>query len=83
MSHRKNPIPTPVRELAPAVMNSDTRSLIMMVVALVLARITSGITEASATGRPSMPWTWPCWLTTAMESLAGPILHVPAMWCWV
>ena len=42
---------------APALMNSDTRSLIMMVVALVLARITSGMTEASATRRPAMPWT--------------------------
>ena len=40
-----------------ALMNSETRSLIMMVVALVLARITSGITEALATRRPSMPWT--------------------------
>jgi len=36
-------------------MKSATRSAIIMVVALVLARITSGITDASATRSPSSP----------------------------
>ena len=53
----------------------------MMVVQLVLARMTSGITDASATRRASMPWTRQCWSTTAMASLSGPILQVPER-CW-
>ena len=51
----------------------------MMVVALVLARMQSGIIEASATLKPSMPRTRPYWLTTAIGSESTPILHVPDM----
>ena len=39
----------------PSLIQSATRSAIMMVVALVLARITSGITEASTTRKFSSP----------------------------
>ena len=41
----------------PSLIQSETRSAIIMVVALVLARITSGMTEASTTRRPSSPRT--------------------------
>ena len=52
----------------------------MMVVQLVLARMTLGIIEASATLMPSRPWMLRCWSTTAIGSLAGPILQVPEAW---
>src|SRR5262249_40607455 len=42
----------------PSRIKSATRSPIIMVVALVLARITSGITDASATRSPASPYTW-------------------------
>ena len=29
---------------------------------------------------PSSPWMFRCWSTTAMGSLAGPILQVPEAW---
>ncbi len=64
----------------PCAIQSATRSPIMMEVALVLALITSGIIEASATRSPSRPRTPPNWSTTAMGSLSGPILHVPETW---
>src|SRR2546428_517881 len=64
-------------------MKSATRSAIIMVVALVLARITSGITEASATRRPSRPYTRQYWSTTARGSEADPILQVPEICCEV
>ena len=62
----------------PAFIQSATRSAIIIVVALVFALITSGITEASTTRRPSRPCTRQNWSTTAIGSDAGPILHVPA-----
>src|SRR5215510_9129280 len=62
-------------------MKSAMRSPIIMVVTLVLARIQSGIMEASTTRRFCRPCTWPCWSTTAMASEAGPILQVPEI-CW-
>ena len=43
----------------PSLIKSATRSPIIMVVAFVLARIQSGMIEASATQRPSSPWTRP------------------------
>src|SRR6266704_839700 len=43
----------------PALIKSATRSPIIIVVALVLARIQSGMMEASAIHRPSSPWTRP------------------------
>ena len=61
-------------------MKSATRSPIIIVVTLVLARMQSGMMEASATLRPSRPWTLPDWSTTAMGSEAGPILHVQDTW---
>ena len=54
-----------------------------MVVTLVLARMQSGIMEASATLRPSSPYTLPYWSTTAMGSDDGPILQVQDMCCEV
>ena len=60
---------------------SATRSAIMIVVALVLERVTLGMIEASTTRSPSIPCTRQYWSTTAMASDAGPILHVPDVWC--
>ena len=61
-------------------MNSATRSAIIMVVTLVLARTTSGMIDASATRRPATPRTRSLVSTTAMASSSGPILQVPEMW---
>ena len=36
--------------------------------------------DASATRRPSSPRTRPCWSTTAIGSVGGPILQVPDIW---
>ena len=55
-------------------MKSAARSAIMMMVALVLARTMSGMTEASTTLRPSRPWTLQYWSTTAVGSESGPHL---------
>ena len=63
----------------PTLRKSATRSPIIIVVALVLARMQSGMIEASAIRRFSSPCTRPCWSTTAMGSEAGPILQVPQM----
>jgi len=46
----------------------------------VLPEVTAGIIDASATYRPSIPWTWPPESTTASRSPAGPILQLPAGW---
>src|SRR5215831_5299342 len=64
-------------------MKSATCSAIIMVVALVLARMQSGITDASATRSPSSPYTRQYWSTTAIGSEAGPILQVPEICCVV
>ena len=64
---------------SPFLMKSATRSPIAIVVTLVLARMQSGMIDASATLRASSPWTFPNWSTTAIGSEAGPILHVPDM----
>ena len=60
-------------------MNWATRSPMVMVVTLVLARMQLGMMEASTTRRFSMPWMRPYWSTTDMGSLAGPILQVQEM----
>src|SRR2546427_2201051 len=60
---------------------SAIRSAIMIVVALVLERVTLGMIEASTTRKPWIPCTRQYWSTTAMGSDAGPILHVPEVWC--
>ena len=52
----------------------------MIVVQLVLARITLGMTEASATLMFSKPWMFKCWSTTDIGSDEGPILQVPEAW---
>ena len=57
-------------------MNPAMRSPIIMVVTFVFALTQSGMMEASATLKPSNPWTLPYWSTTAMGSDAGPILQV-------
>jgi len=62
---------------SPAFTKSAIRSPITIAVALVLARMQSGMIDASATRSASTPWTWPNWSTTAMLSDAGPILAVP------
>ena len=64
-------------------MNSETRSPIIMVVTLVLARMQSGMMDASTTRMFSRPCTLPYWLTTAMGSEDGPILQVQEMCCAV
>ena len=46
----------------------------------VLADGMSGITDASATVRPSIPWTVPSAFTTEPEPGAGPMAHVPTGW---
>src|SRR5262249_61727147 len=57
---------------------SDARSPIMSVGAFVLPVVTNGITEASATRRPSTPWTRSSGSTTDVSS--QPIRHVPTWW---
>ena len=47
---------------------------------LVLPDMTAGISEASATYRPSIPCTRPSASTTESGSLAGPILQLPTGW---
>src|SRR5881396_3323042 len=56
------------------------RSAIMIVGMWVLADGMSGITDASATDRPSIPWTAPAASTTEPHSGAGPMAHVPTGW---
>ena len=56
------------------------RSAIMMVGRWVLADGMSGITDASATDRRSIPWTAPAASTTEPQSGAGPMAHVPTGW---
>ena len=71
---------SPLAAYFPSLIQSATRSAIMIVVELVLARTTSGMTEASTTRRPWRPCTRQYWSTTAMVSDAGPILgDVPDM----
>jgi hypothetical protein len=52
----------------------------MTVGMFVLADGMSGITDASATVRPSIPWTVPAAFTTEPEPGAGPMAHVPTGW---
>ena len=54
--------------------------IIIIVVTFVLARMQSGIMEASATRNPSRPCTLLYWSTTAMLSDGGPILQVAEAW---
>jgi len=56
------------------------RSAIMTVGMWVLADGMSGITDASATDRPSIPWTAPAASTTEPQPGAGPMAHVPTGW---
>jgi len=57
---------------------SDALSAIMMTGALMLPPTRSGITEASTTRKASVPNTFSLVSTTAVGSLATPILHVPS-----
>src|SRR6476646_3783596 len=67
--------------LVPRVTSSVAiRSAIMTVGMWVLAGGMSGITDASATERPSIPWTAPAASTTEPVSGAGPMAHVPTGW---
>ena len=63
----------------PCFIKSLTCSPITIVVTLVLARMQSGIMEASTTLNPVRPCTWPYWSTTAIGSDADPILQVQEM----
>ena len=63
---------------APARIISAAFSPIMMEGALVLPEVRVGMIEASATRRPSMPWTRSRSSTTAIGS--EPILQVPTGW---
>ena len=65
------------RAYAPSPVCSPTRSAIIIVVALVLARMQSGNTDTSTTRRFSRPLTRQYWSTTAIGSESGPILQVP------
>ena len=62
----------------PARIISAAFSPIMMEGALVLPEVSVGMIEASATRRPSMPWTRSRSSTTAIGS--EPILQVPMGW---
>jgi hypothetical protein len=55
------------------------RSAIMTVGMWVLAEGMSGMTDASATERPSIPWTVPAVFTTEPEP-GGPMVQVPTGW---
>ena len=59
---------------------SATRSPIIMAVALVLARVTWGMMDESATHRPLTPRTRHCWSVTAIASPSGPMRQVPETW---
>ena len=66
----------------PSLMKSLTRSPIIIVVTLVLARMQSGMMDASTTRSPSRPCTLPYWSTTAIGSARkdireGRVLPVP------
>ena len=52
----------------------------MITGALMLPEGMVGITEASTTRSPSMPYTFRLGLTTAIGSSAAPILQVPMTW---
>ena len=67
-----------VAAAASAAMKSMARSPIISVGAFVLPDVMNGMTDASATRRPSMPWTRSRGSTTASESM--PILQVPTWW---
>src|SRR3972149_9693177 len=54
---------------------SDSFSATMITVRLVLALGTAGLIEASATRNPSTPMTRHCGSTTAIRSVAAPILQ--------
>ena len=51
-----------------------------MAVALVLARVTWGMMDESATHRPLTPRTRHCWSVTAISSPSGPMRQVPETW---
>jgi hypothetical protein len=57
---------------------SEAFSAIMIVAALVLPEMTAGITEASMTRNPSMPWTRSSVSTTALS--CEPIMQVLVWW---
>ena len=56
------------------------RAPITMLVKLVLARISVGMIDASATRRPSTPKTRPSGSTTAPSSALAPIAQVQVGW---
>lgn len=56
---------------------SDAFSAIIKVGEFVLPDVIVGMTEASTTLNPRIPWTFKRSSTTAILSLDGPILHVP------
>ena len=62
---------------SPSPMKAATRSPITIDVTFVLARMQSGMIDASTTLRFWRPRTLPNWSTTAIGSDSGPILHVP------
>ena len=66
------------RRIHPARIRSAARSPIMVTGARVWPPVITGITEASATRRPSTPRTRSCGSTTAPAS--EPMRHVPTGW---
>ena len=76
-SRHDSQVPCQAAGYCPCCIKSATCSPIIMVVAFVLARMQSGMMEASAMRSPSSPCTRPYWSTTAIWSEAGPILQVP------
>jgi hypothetical protein len=63
--------------------HAEQRSANMSVGRLVLAAGMVGIIEASTTNKPSIPYTCPRELTTAIASGTGPMRHVPTGWKYV
>jgi hypothetical protein len=61
----------------PSLIQSATRSASVIAVALVSARMTSGIAAAPTTRSRSRPGIRPCCSITAIGSAAGPALQAP------
>src|SRR5436190_4081712 len=80
LSRRRNSSAIPGISYATSFTKSASRSPIMIEVKFVFAWLTTGMIEASPTQRFDIPRRRSFSSTTAIESDAGPILHVPTPW---